>query len=195
MSKENISLFNNCISKECLIISEDTRFILLDDFLEKTKKGFGEGYIGIIVCKSQEELNLMIRNSATVFYSEAGYNKSNMFWMFRNGEILKFHLDSKDRGFEQFHGHEYSYIGFQDLNLHKDSYTYDSLNYLCRCSRSDKFKKKKKNFTPIIRSTLEPYHIPDWIYGHFLNHGELKGGEGKDRRSKMWIDDTHQVKI
>jgi len=105
---------------------------LLMDYLGGIKHG--SKYSGIIFRKTYKQLEQLIKRSKELYGSiGATYTKGELLWTFTTGSTLKFrHLESDD-DVEEYQGHEYQYIAFDELTHWGSQYVFD---YMLSRSRS-----------------------------------------------------------
>jgi hypothetical protein len=147
--------FLNCNDFEVLF--EGTRGpgktdALLMDFAQFTGKGFGAAWKGILFRQTYKQLGDVITKSKKWFpilYPDAKYNNSDHFWEWPDGERLLLRQFLRDDDYWNYHGHEYPWIGWEELcNWHTDV----GYKRMMSCCRSPKRGLPKR-----VRSTTNPY--------------------------------------
>lgn len=91
---------------------------LLMDYLQHVGTGLGASWVGILFRRTYPELEDVIRKSQVWFpqiYPNAKYNKSSHTWTFPDGEILKFAFIDSMEDYDKYHGHQYPWIGWEEL--------------------------------------------------------------------------------
>lgn len=180
------SLFLACPYRE--VLYEGTRGpgktdALLMDFAQHTGQGYGINWRGILFRESFPQLKEVIHKSNKFFrqiFPEADYNKGDHSWEWPDGEKLYFAYMKDPRDYWNYHGHEYPWIGWEELTNWKDDECYESMK---ACNRSSHPGMPRK-----YRSTANPYGvghgwIKDWFKIGYVSPGIPIEEEGK----KSWI--------
>ncbi len=151
------TLFLACPITECLY--EGTRGPgktdgLLVDFGQHVGEGFGAAWRGILFRQSYPQLADVVAKSKKLFrqaFPGARFNEGSYTWKFPDGEELLFrHMDSPD-DYWNYHGHEYPWIGWEELTNWPDLSCYDAMK---ACHRSSVMGMPRK-----YRSTANPFGI------------------------------------
>ena len=152
---------------------------LLGDFLQDVD--VGPGWSGILFRRTYPELEEAIKQSKEI-YSPLGatYKVSERTWHFPSGATLKMrHLDTEADA-DLYQGHEYPWIGYDELGNWPDLKAYDKLTACCR-STDPKVMRKR------IRASANPggpgHHA---VKAYFIEHAPLGfqrivGEHGKTR--------------
>lgn len=107
-------------------------------FLMRVGLGYGEYWRGVIFDLEFDNLSGLVAESTKwfpkifpdcKFYSSTAAYK----WVFATGEQLLFRHVKKKADYEGFHGHEYPFIGWNELTKHPNSYLYEKF---MSCNRS-----------------------------------------------------------
>lgn len=115
-------------------------------FVGRTGRGYGRNWRGIIFDRGYKNLDDLIAKSQELipkvcprarFLSA----KSDLKWIFPDGEELLFRHIKKTTDYRQYHGHEYPFIGWNELTSFPTSELYDLMK---SCNRS--------SFVPEIHS-------------------------------------------
>ncbi|MDC1268194.1 hypothetical protein N8Z76_00515 [Gammaproteobacteria bacterium] len=101
-------------------------------------KGYGAHYRGIIFDQSYKNLDDLISKSKRWFYKFNDGAKflssmSDLKWVWPTGEELLFRHMEKPKDYEAYHGHEYPFIGWNELTKWGTSEVYD---LMMSCNRS-----------------------------------------------------------
>ena len=134
---------------------------LLFSFMQQVGKGFGRDYNGIIFRRKYKELGEVRRQIEDFLFNKLYVNskvqpvylKSTDEFTFPDGETLKLNYAMAVRDYWNFHGHQYCFLGFDELTSWSSLELYDKLKSICR-STNPKIRT-------IIRSTtnsLGPGH-------------------------------------
>ena len=125
---------------------------LIMDFCQDVGRGFGSDWRGILFRQTYTQLTDVIAKTRKWFpkiWPNATYNKADHTWEWPTGEqLLLRYMDNVD-DYENYHGHEYPWLGWEELT------NWPSLAPYLRmmaCSRSS-----NKDITARVRSTTNPY--------------------------------------
>ena len=181
------SLFIQCPIYEALY--EGTRgpgktLALLMDFAQHCGVGFGAHWRGVLFRQTYKQLSDVIAKSKMMFYSifpGIKWNSSEHVWTWPTGEqLLLRHFASAD-DYWNYHGHEYPWIGWEELTNWPNSECYDSMK---SCSRSA-FPGMPRKY----RSTCNPYGVGhNWVKAMFVDPapaGVVIVGENNQRRVRI----------
>jgi hypothetical protein len=131
---------------------------LLAKFAQHVGKGWGSAWRGVIFRKTYEQLfKNVIPRSKELFYrcfpkgdpSEASYNGSEHAWTWKTGETLFLRYYASKDDYENYHGDEYSFIGWEELVTWPTPDGYDDMK---SCWRSP-----VPGIPKIYASTTNPY--------------------------------------
>jgi hypothetical protein len=93
---------------------------LLMDFAKECGRGYGAAWRGILFRKTYPQLADVIAKSKKWFprmfgTKDCGFNNTEKYWWWKTGEMLFLrHFDRAD-DYENYHGHEYTWLGFEEL--------------------------------------------------------------------------------
>lgn len=113
---------------------------LLGDYLQGVGVGYGDLWRGIIFRKTYNELEELQVRASQIFPAYGGVYKvqssaefpfSNC-WYFPGGETLKMRYLKNDQDAENYQGHQYAWIGFDELTNHATPKAYDKLKACLR---------------------------------------------------------------
>ena len=125
---------------------------LLMSFAMHVGKGFGAAWKGILFRQTYKQLSDVISKTQKwipQIWPDAKFNHSEHTWTWPSGEKLLLRQFSKDDDYWNYHGHEYPWIGWEELcNWHTDS-GYKRMFSCCRSST--------KGMPRMIRATTNPY--------------------------------------
>jgi len=111
---------------------------LLADFAQHVGKGFKSAWTGILFRQTYPELQDVIKKSKEWFpriWPEAKYNESKYFWTWPDGErLLLRHAKTVD-DYNHYHGHEYPWIGWEELTNWANPAIYLKMISVNRCSK------------------------------------------------------------
>ncbi|MDB9741491.1 hypothetical protein OAB00_01410 [Akkermansiaceae bacterium] len=110
----------------------------LSYFTGRCGRGYGTHWRGIIFDRSYKNLDDIVKKSRELIpqiFPQAKFlsSKSDYCWKFPDGETLLFrHLD-RITDYDKYHGHEYPFIGWNELTKFPTSELYDTM---LSCNRS-----------------------------------------------------------
>ena len=107
-------------------------------FLKGVGIGYGAFYRGVIFDRGYKNLDDIVSKSLKIIpeiFPGAKFkaSKSDLFWQFETGETLKFRHLQRLEQYRAYHGHEYNYIGFNELTSYPTPDLYDEIQ---SCNRS-----------------------------------------------------------
>jgi hypothetical protein len=131
------------------------------NFAQYTGMGFGIAWRGIIFRRTYPELQDIITKSKKWFkliFPEAKYNEAKHEWTWPDGEALLFrHMKTPD-DYWSYHGHEYPFIGWEELTNWADDKCYRLMMSCCRSAHPGIMVKGKHIPIPrMVRATTNPY--------------------------------------
>ena len=165
--------FMRCAMLECLY--HGTRGpgktdALLMAFAQHVGKGHGAAWVGIIFRQSYPQLADVQAKSEKWFrliFPEAKFNRSKMLWEWPTGERLLLRHMGRREDYWNYHGHEYPFIGWEELTNWPDDGCFKSMFSCCRCSTP--------GVPRMIRATCNPYGIGhNWVKDRYRLHGDTK---------------------
>ena len=110
---------------------------LIIDFLQGVDKGYGSAYKGIIFRESFPQLGDVISRTKKYYsqlFPDAKFNVTQSKWTFATGEELLFRQMKNPDDYWNFHGHEYPWIGWEELTNWPNNQCYESMKSCNRCS-------------------------------------------------------------
>jgi hypothetical protein len=138
---------------------------LLMDFAREIGKGYGSAWRGILFRRQFGDLDDVVRKIEEwfpVLFPGFRFLKSKSEYMaiWPTGEALLLrHLD-KPEDYDEYHGHEYPWIGFEELTQWEDDVAYKLMFSCCRPPR--------QGIPSRIRSTTNPYGVGhNWVKRRF----------------------------
>jgi hypothetical protein len=183
--------FLNCPAYEALY--EGTRGpgktdALLMDFAQHCGRGFGIHWRGILFRETYPQLSDVVAKSKRLFYRifpGIKFNASDYVWTWPTGEQLYLRHMRVPDDYWNYHGHEYPWIGWEELTNWPNQECYDSMK---ACSRSSHIGMPRK-----YRATANPYGVGhNWVKAYFVDPapaGEIVWDEG-GRLSRVRIHGT-----
>lgn len=175
---------------------------LLMDFAKDVGKGYGAAWRGILFRKTYKQLSDVIAKSKKwfprIFGKRCKWNSTNTAWEWDTGEMLLLrHFDRED-DYENYHGHEYSWLAFEELCNWASSVPLVKMMSTVRCSVMG---------VPMrVRSTTNPYGPGhNWVKRRYNLHlpirdrrvmRNLKDDEGNPLPDRVSIhSDVRENKI
>ena len=126
-------------------------------------RGFGSAWKGIIFRQTYKQLTDIISKTKKWFpqiWPDVKFNHSEHTWTWPTGEQLLLRQFAKPDDYWNYHGHEYPFIGWEELcNWPMD----DGYKRMMSCCRSS-----KKGMPRMIRATTNPYGPGhNWVKDRF----------------------------
>ena len=155
--------------------------VLLMDFAKFVNRGYGRAWRGILFRQSYPALEEVIERCFKWFpkaFPGVQYNGSKHLWRFPQGEALYLRYADKERDYFRYHGHEYPWVGFEELTNWADDGLYLSMMSVCRSSHPDVPRH--------YRATCNPYGIGhSWVKARFIDPAPrrkiIRDEEGRQR--------------
>jgi hypothetical protein len=159
---------------------------LLMSFAQHCGKGYGLHWRGVIFRKEYKHLDDIITKSKRWFnqFSPAHRprflsSQGAMKWVWPDGEELLFRAFSDPDDYWNFHGHEYPFIGWEELTSWSSIDCYESMMSCNRTSRPGGLPLQ-------VRSTTNPYGVGhNWVKQYFIDPAPygvpIKNSEGQAR--------------
>jgi hypothetical protein len=139
--------------------------VLLMAFAQYVGRGYGEGWRGIIFRETFPNLKDVIAKSKRWFkqiFPDAKYNETSHCWQFKTGDTLYFAFARTPQDYWNYHGHEYPFVGWEELTNWPCSDLYTSMMTVCRSSYKD--------IPRMYRTTCNPFgkgHT--WVKRRFID--------------------------
>lgn len=140
---------------------------LLIDYACAVNKGYGVDWTGILFRREYKHLEELVAKSRKYFHEifpEAVFkaSKSDYYWAFPEGERLYFRTAKDENDYYSYHGHQYPWIGYDELTTWGTSGFYDSMKSCWRTTNPNVPKR--------IRATTNPYGIGHaWVKEKFID--------------------------
>jgi hypothetical protein len=125
---------------------------ILMDYAQHVGQGYGSEWTGIIFRQTYKQLRDLISKSKRWFpraFPSARWNNTDKCWTFAGGETLFLQQFNREDDYWNFHGHEYPFIGWDELTNWPDLTGYKRMMSCCRSSNPSVPRK--------IRATTNPY--------------------------------------
>ena len=173
--------------------------VLLMDYAQGVGVGYGSDYRGLLLREATTELGDVIAKSKKWFprmFPGCKYNGSKKEWTCPAGETLWLNYAEVESDYDQYHGHEYPWIGWEELTNHPMPTVYLKL---ISCNRSSNPNIPKK-----YRSTCNPNGPGHgWVKARFIDavaesrvlredvEVELPDTDGKFVKKILQVTRTH----
>ena len=142
---------------------------LIMAFAQHVGKGFGAAWRGVIFRQTYPQLADVVAKSEKwfklIFGDRARFNRSKMMWEWDTGEVLMFRHMAKPADYWNYHGHEYPFIGWEELTNWATDECFKSMFSCCRSSTP--------GVPRMIRATTNPYGAGhSWVKERYRLHGQ-----------------------
>lgn len=141
---------------------------LLMAFAQHVGRGHGAAWRGIIFRQTYPQLGDVVAKSEKWFrliFPGAKFNRSSMHWEWPTGERLLFRHMMRKEDYWNYHGHEYPFIGFEELTNWASPDCYTTMFACCRSS--------DPGVPRMIRATTNPYGVGhNWVMDRFRLSGQ-----------------------
>ncbi len=147
---------------------------LLMDFARHCGQGFGAHWRGALFRLTYPQLADVVAKSKKWFYPifpGIRFIESNnqYVWKWPTGERLYFRYGASEDDYWNYHGHEYPWLGFEELTNWRTTEFYEAMLTTCRSAHPGMPRK--------VRSTCNPYGVGHaWVKARF-KIGEVPWGE------------------
>lgn len=136
---------------------------LIMDFAQHVGQGFGADWRGILFRQTFPQLRDVVAKTRKWFpriFPSATFNQTEMTWTWPAGETLRLSYLQREADYWNYHGHEYPWIGFEEITTWPDDKCY---KIMMSCSRSTHPKMPRK-----YRATTNPYGPGhNWVKARF----------------------------
>lgn len=125
---------------------------LLADFVQHVGQGWGAAWRGILFRSTYKQLSDVVAKSKAWFklwFPGAKFNESDYVWTFPDGEQLLLRYMSKPQDYDNYHGHAYPWIGWEELTNWAIPDMYLKMFSCCRSTMPGMPRK--------VRATTNPY--------------------------------------
>ncbi|KJZ67269.1 hypothetical protein VD17_03150 [Pseudomonas fluorescens] len=145
---------------------------LIMAFLQNVGKGWGPWWRGIILRKEFKHLADLVKTAAILIpkiFPGATWNESKHRWTFPTGEVLIFGHIKHVREYDgKFHGHQYSFIGWDELATWATPDVYEAMLSTLRTAYQP--TKSQPLPPPLqVRATTNPWGCGrTWVYERFI---------------------------
>lgn len=155
---------------------------LLQTYLKHVGKGFDEDWRGVLFRLTYKQLKDVIDISKVFIrrsFPGAKFNKSDHEWTFETGEVLMFRYLETLSDYDNYHGHSYPWLGFEELTNWPTPEPYEAM---LSCSRR---RSARTDVPRMVRSTTNSWGVGhQWVKQRFII-GKLPykpyGAPGRER--------------
>jgi hypothetical protein len=153
---------------------------LLNDFAQDINR-YGKHWQGILFRKSYPELSGLVQRSHSLWsQSGAEWKEAKHQWQFPNGAILRFRHLERDLDAGRYQGHQYPWIGFDELTNWASPTAYDMLK-ACRRWADAELPTKR------VRASGNPGGAGhQWVKSRFIDPAPAGFHPMQDEESKWW---------
>lgn len=136
---------------------------LLGDYLQDVPK-FGKDWQGILFRRTYSELEELIRRSHELYpRTGAEWLEGKTRWQWKNGARLKFRHMENDRDAEHYRGHQYGWVGFDEIDAFPTDGPYRKMRACNRWAGRDLPTKR-------MRAAGNPGGVGSgWIKSYFID--------------------------
>lgn len=164
---------------------------LLMSFAREVGRGFGTAWRGVIFREQGTQLVDVVAKSKKWFYTlfpGARYiGGEGRLWRFPDGEELMFRHMRREDDYWGYHGHEYPFIGWEELTNWARSDCYASMMSCCRSSARVFDRETGRPMPRMIRATCNPYGVGhSWVKSWFID---------KARVMEPWFDEYGRSRV
>jgi hypothetical protein len=166
---------------------------ILMGFAQYAGRGYGDQWRGVIFRREYKHLDDIIAKSKRWFNQYDQRPKflasaSALKWVWPTGEELLLRAFENDDDYWNFHGHEYPYIGWEELTGWPTIDCYESMK---SCNRSSYQPEDGMPPIPVlIRSTTNPYGVGhNWVKRYFIDpapYGRIITDEEGNKRACLF---------
>lgn len=161
---------------------------LLMDYAKGVGRGYNDAYRGVIFRREYKELADVVLKSKVFFrqlFPKARFlsSMSDLKWVFPDGEELLLRAAKDEDDYWSYHGHEYPYLGFEELTNWGTPDFYLSMHSCCRSSNI--------NIPRRIRATCNPFGAGHhWVKERFITPAPPLRPFGEKGRERCRIKGT-----
>lgn len=136
---------------------------LLMDFAQHVNQGYGQSWQGIIFRRTVKQLENAILESKKLFpkiFPSATYNEVDKRWRWPKGESLVMRYMERPTDYDNYHGHEYTWIAFEELTIWPTDECWKLVHSLNRSTHPDVPLK--------LRATTNPSGVGhNWVKARY----------------------------
>lgn len=142
---------------------------LIMSFTQHVDKGYGAAWRGIIFRQSYPQLADVQAKTEKwfkrIYGGRAKFNRSKMMWEWDTGEVLLLRHMARPEDYWNYHGHEYPFIGWEELTNWPSDQCFKAMFACCRSSTT--------GVPRMIRATTNPYGVGhNWVKDRYNLGGQ-----------------------
>lgn len=141
---------------------------LIMAFGQHVGKDYGHAWRGVIFRQTYPQLADVQAKSEKWFrliFPKAKFNRGGMRWEWPTGEVLLLRHMARPEDYWNYHGHEYPFIGFEELTNWNSDECFKSMFACCRSSHP--------GLPRMVRATTNPYGVGhNWVKDRYRLHGQ-----------------------
>lgn len=152
-------------------------------FRKNVGRGYGRAWRGIIFDREYKNLDDLVSKSKKWFpqFNDGAQFKESpkdYKWVWPTGEELLFRVGYKEKDYDDYHGHEYPFIGFNELTKQPSRKFYDLIHSCNRSSflpleHSPDLRNPLPEIPLIFFSTTNPHGAGhNWVKAEFIDKAE-----------------------
>lgn len=155
---------------------------LLMSFAQYVGRGFGHAWRGILFRQSYKQLDDVVARTREKFarvFPGARFTENDYEWHWPTGEALLLRYMDHPRDYWNYHGHEYPWIGWEELTNWPDNACYEAMRSTNRSSHA--------GVPRMIRSTANPYGVGHhWVKFEWVDQAPPGRPFADGRRVRLW---------
>lgn len=140
---------------------------LLMDFARDVGRGYGASWRGVLFRREYKDLDDVVKKCKALFRDSGMFpgakfleSKSEYKVVFESGEELLLRHLAGVKDYDNYHGHEYPWLGFEELTQWEDDKAYKRMQSCCRATIPGMQCR--------VRATTNPYGIGhNWVKKRF----------------------------
>lgn len=184
------SHFLSCPVFECLLSGNrgpGKTDALLVDFLQHVGKGYGAEWRGILFRQTYPQLSDVIAKSQKLYkaiFPQANYNITEHKWTFPGGEELLLRHIKTESDYQNWHGHAYPWIGWEELCNWSSLKLYLMMMSCCRSSVLSiprKYRATTNPYGPNHNNVKARFRLPR-MFGKVIRDSVGKDGKLEPER-------------
>ena len=163
---------DHCFVIDDFVVTHNTDAMLMS-FAQYCGRGYGDYFRGVIFRRNYKHLDDIIAKSKRWFNRSAMQPKflagsSSLKWVWPTGEELLLRAFENEEDYWSYHGHEYPFIGWEELTSWPSINCYESMK---SCNRSSFQPTPRLPHLPrMIRSSTNPYGVGHaWVKEYFID--------------------------
>ncbi len=149
-------------------------------FRKNVGRGYGRFWRGVIFDREYKNLDDLVAKSKKWFpqFNDGAFFKESpkdYKWVWPSGEELLFRAGCKEKDYDSYHGHEYPFIGFNELTKQSSRKFYDAMHSCNRSSflpleHSPDPAKPLPEIPLVFFSTTNPHGAGhNWVKNEFID--------------------------